>query len=188
MEVKFLLLGLQVPNKLLWITESESSMSTTLKRFNLRQFVVLTSEVWWLYPGFVSADEQKTGKHQHISFERSQWMVRGLDWRSAQMPALMTALIPQKKIPIMRQSPRSLLAFLFFCWPDCWVLLYPDAGVGVAEVAGVGGAGWVWQRGVQQAAVRAAGRGAVRVVAFLQTGGGDDIFTWFSHFITFLFC
>ena len=106
----------------------------------------------------------------------------GLDWRSAQMAPLMTALIPQKKIPIMRQSPRSLVVFgfSFFYWPDCWVLLYPDAGVGVAEVAGVGGAGWVWQRGVQQAAVRAAGRGAVRVVALLQTGGGDDIFTWFS--------
>ena len=80
----------------------------------------------------------------------------------------------EKKSPLWDKVPDLLwsLAFLFFCWPDGWVLLYPDAGVGVAEVAGVGGAGWVWQGGVQQAAVRAAGRGAVRVVALLQTGGG----------------
>ena len=44
--------------------------------------------------------------------------------------------------------------------------------MGVAEVAGVGGAGRVWQRGVQQAAVRAAGRGTVRVVALLQKDEG----------------
>ena len=47
--------------------------------------------------------------------------------------------------------------------------------MGVAEVAGVGGAGWVWQRGVQQAAVRAAGRGTVRVVALLQKDEGMKI-------------
>ena len=39
----------------------------------------------------------------------------------------------------------------------------------------MGGAGWVWQGGVQQAAVRATGRGTVRVVALLQKDEGMKI-------------
>ena len=109
----------------------------------------------------MSAEEQKTGKHQHISFERSQWMVRGLDWRSAQMAPLMTALIPQKKIPIMRQSPRiSSGHWLFFFSADltaefCCILMLV----------------WAWPRWLEWAEPGGCGSGASsRLLCGLQAG------------------
>ena len=74
------------------------------------------------------------------------------------MAPLMTALIPQKKIPIMRQSPRSLLAFLFFAdltAEFCCILMLV----------------WAWPRWLEWAEPGGCGRGASsRLLCGLQAG------------------